>query len=161
MNAGGQGRVTPVEFRQRILVYDAFWTRPSGPLLMFVGGEAACEDFYDNSGAMFDIAREVGGLVAFLEHRCVRPCNACTGVRMRGERYRIQVRARERSHTHTHTHAHTHTHTHTRTNTLHRLNDMANRYYGTSLPFATADDSYSDRGLRFLTVEQVSEKCGS
>ena len=38
---------------------------------MFVGGEAACEDFYDNSGAMFDIAREVGGLVAFLEHRCV------------------------------------------------------------------------------------------
>jgi hypothetical protein len=159
MNAGGQGRVTPVEFRQRILVYDAFWTRPSGPLLMFVGGEAACEDFYDNSGAMFDIAREVGGIVAFLEHRCVRPCNACAGVRIRGERYRIKVRARQRSHTHTRAHTHTRTHARTRTNnTPHRLDDMANRYYGTSLPFATADESYSDRGLRFLTVEQVSEE---
>lgn len=33
------------------------------------GGEGACEDFYNNSGALFDMAPKLGALIVFLEHR--------------------------------------------------------------------------------------------
>tara|TARA_B110000208_G_scaffold52166_1_gene68496 strand:+ start:29 stop:1555 length:1527 start_codon:yes stop_codon:yes gene_type:complete len=85
----------PPTFRQRILYSDVHWNFGHGPLLVFFGGEGACEDFYANSGALFDMARPLGAKVVFLEHR----------------------------------------------------------YYGKSLPFGA--DSYGNRELRFLTVEQA------
>eukprot|EP00037_Helgoeca_nana_P010846 m.96299 g.96299 ORF g.96299 m.96299 type:complete len:540 (-) comp20459_c1_seq3:129-1748(-) len=88
---------SPTVFRQRLLIFDGFWNRSTGPILMFFGGEGRCEDFYDNSGALFELAPKLGALVIFLEHR----------------------------------------------------------YYGDSLPFPTAAESYSNEGLRYLTVEQA------
>ena len=61
----------PTSFAQRVLYTDAFWdtTARTGPLLVFFGGEGACEDFWDNSGALFDMARGLAAKVVFLEHR--------------------------------------------------------------------------------------------
>jgi len=71
----------PPTFRQRVLVYDRWWGRPtagnitgatgprSGPLLVFFSGEGAAEDFYNNSGALFEMAPVLGAMVVFLELR--------------------------------------------------------------------------------------------
>jgi len=60
---------SPTHFRQRILYYDKFWTLPSGPMLVFWGGEGGCEDFYNNSGSLFEMAPRLNALIVFLEHR--------------------------------------------------------------------------------------------
>ena len=55
-------------FQQKVLVYNKFY-KPTGPILLYFGNEGVIEDFYNNTGAMFDIAEQVHGLVVFLEHR--------------------------------------------------------------------------------------------
>ena len=44
-------------FRQKFLVHDAHWRHNrSGPLLMYFGNEGAIEDFWNASGALFELA---------------------------------------------------------------------------------------------------------
>ena len=61
----------PPTFRQRVLYSDAHWDNRSrdGPLLVFFSGEGAAEDFWANSGALFEMAPALGAKVVFLEHR--------------------------------------------------------------------------------------------
>ena len=67
-------------FRQKYLVYDNFSksnetdgassTPKKQTVFFFFGGEGGVEDFYNNSGALFEYAPEFGGaLIVFLEHR--------------------------------------------------------------------------------------------
>ena len=62
-------------FPQKFLVYDKFWQNnrtangTNGAVFFFFGGEGGVEDFYNNSGALFEYAPEFGALVVFLEHR--------------------------------------------------------------------------------------------
>ena len=55
-------------FSQRVLVYDVHY-QPNGPILLYFGNEGNIYDFYNNTGAMFEIAEQVHGLIVFLEHR--------------------------------------------------------------------------------------------
>ena len=59
----------PLTFKQKYLVYDKFWNRNTGPILFYFGNEGGIEDFYNNSGAMFDMAPYFDALLVFLEHR--------------------------------------------------------------------------------------------
>lgn len=51
-------------FDQRMLIWDGFWNRTEGggPLLFFFGGEGKLEDFYENSGVLFELAARVRSL---------------------------------------------------------------------------------------------------
>lgn len=55
-------------FTQQWLLHDAYWSA-GRPLFVFVGGEGAVQDFYENSGGVFELAEQAGALVAMLEHR--------------------------------------------------------------------------------------------
>ena len=68
---GAGASEAPLSFEQRILYTDHYWdtTTKNGPLLVFFGGEGACEDFYNNTGAVFEIAAATAAKVIFLEHR--------------------------------------------------------------------------------------------
>eukprot|EP00040_Diaphanoeca_grandis_P026200 m.146472 g.146472 ORF g.146472 m.146472 type:complete len:537 (-) comp30480_c0_seq4:244-1854(-) len=59
---------TNATFKQKVLVYDEFHD-PGGPLLVYFGNEGQIEDFYNNTGAMFELAPQVRGRIVFLEHR--------------------------------------------------------------------------------------------
>ena len=59
----------PRTFAQKVLTFDDYWRAPDGPLLVYFGNEGEVGDFYNNSGALFEIAERVGGRVVFLEHR--------------------------------------------------------------------------------------------
>ena len=57
-------------FSQKYLIYDQDWSRQAtSPILFYAGNENPIELFYNNTGFMFDIAPEFGGLVIFCEHR--------------------------------------------------------------------------------------------
>ena len=40
----------------------------SGPMLLYTGNEGPVETYYDNSGFMFELAKEFNALVVFIEH---------------------------------------------------------------------------------------------
>ncbi|GAB5371193.1 hypothetical protein AAMO2058_001558200 [Amorphochlora amoebiformis] len=64
-NAPGNG-----SFEQKYLVYDEFWSpKGSGPILIYFGNEGNIEDFYNNTGLLFELAPKLGAMVVFLEHR--------------------------------------------------------------------------------------------
>ena len=52
-------------FQQKYLIYDKFWKRSTGPILFYFGNEGGIEDFYNNSGAMFDLAPKFDALLVF------------------------------------------------------------------------------------------------
>jgi len=61
-------------FRQKYLLNDTFWRRPSaggsngaGPLFVYTGNEGDIEWFATNTGFMFDIAPKFGALLVFIE----------------------------------------------------------------------------------------------
>eukprot|EP00466_Bigelowiella_natans_P011168 jgi/Bigna1/72016/fgenesh1_pg.18_\ len=62
-------------FDQKYLYFDGFWNNDnttedrSGPLLVYFGNEGKIEDFYNASGAIFEIAQELKAMVVFVEHR--------------------------------------------------------------------------------------------
>ena len=57
-------------FKQRCLVNASAWKKNSGaPIFFYTGNEGPIEEFYDNTGFVFDNAPEFGALVVFCEHR--------------------------------------------------------------------------------------------
>ena len=61
--------VTTSTFPQRYFVYDKWRSGPDAPILLYFGNEGKLEDFYDNSGFVFESAPALGATVVFLEHR--------------------------------------------------------------------------------------------
>lgn len=55
-------------FPQKYIVYDKFH-KPGGPIFFYFGNEGGIEDFYNNSGAMFQYGPSFDALLVFLEHR--------------------------------------------------------------------------------------------
>jgi pimeloyl-ACP methyl ester carboxylesterase len=56
-------------FKLKFLTYTANWKEPTGPILFYLGGEGEIEDFYNATGAIFEIAEELSAAVLFVEHR--------------------------------------------------------------------------------------------
>ncbi len=44
-----------------------YW-QGSGPLLFYTGNEGPIESFYENTGFVFDLAKDFNALVVFAEH---------------------------------------------------------------------------------------------
>ncbi len=60
----------PRTFAQKVLTFDDHWSAArDGPLLVYFGNEGRVGDFWNNSGALFEIAPRVGARIVFLEHR--------------------------------------------------------------------------------------------
>lgn len=140
---------------------------------MFFGGEGRCEDFYDNSGALFELAPKLGALVIFLEHRCgsmrswmcAPPSSPTDALRTRAQWKNTRMKTSDGLTVRRSIQAHDGASSHW---CLPHLRSSFNvpilslfprgtsyRYYGDSLPFPTAAESYSNEGLRYLTVEQA------
>ena len=58
-------------FPLRVFVYEnfTFSAAKSHPVFFYCGNEGAVEDFYNNSGAIFELGRELGAFIVFAEHR--------------------------------------------------------------------------------------------
>ncbi|XP_060065701.1 dipeptidyl peptidase 2-like [Ylistrum balloti] len=56
-------------YKQRYLIQDRWWREGQGPILFYTGNEGPIDEFADNTGFMYDIAPEFGGLLLFAEHR--------------------------------------------------------------------------------------------
>ena len=44
-----------------------YW-KGSGPLFFYTGNEGAIEEFYDNTGFLFELAQNFSALIVFAEH---------------------------------------------------------------------------------------------
>lgn len=55
-------------FKMRYLYNDSYW-RNDGPLFLYTGNEGDIEIFAQNTGFMWDIAKEFNALLIFAEHR--------------------------------------------------------------------------------------------
>uniref|UniRef100_A0A8W8KV34 Uncharacterized protein n=1 Tax=Magallana gigas TaxID=29159 RepID=A0A8W8KV34_MAGGI len=58
-------------FKERYLLQDQWWKPGVGPIFFYTGNEGSIEEFWDNTGFVFDIAPEFNALVVFAEHM---PC---------------------------------------------------------------------------------------
>ena len=67
--ADAPGTTVTTVFPQRYFVYDKWRSGPDAPILLYFGNEGKLEDFYDNSGFIFESAPALGATVVFLEHR--------------------------------------------------------------------------------------------
>lgn len=56
-------------FKERYLLQDQWWKPGVGPIFFYTGNEGSIEEFWDNTGFVFDIAPEFNALVVFAEHR--------------------------------------------------------------------------------------------
>ncbi|CAD5117387.1 DgyrCDS6162 [Dimorphilus gyrociliatus] len=56
-------------FKQRILIQDKWWGTSSSPVFFYTGNEGNIEQFWNNTGFVFDIAPKFNALVVFAEHR--------------------------------------------------------------------------------------------
>jgi len=57
-----------VTFQQKVLYNDDYFVE-GGPIMMYAGNEGDIEVFVENSGEVWDFAKEFDGLVVFAEHR--------------------------------------------------------------------------------------------
>ena len=73
-------------FAQRWLMSSAHWHNGTGPVLFYAGNEGAIEGFASATGWQWTLAREIGALVVFAEHRgyghsAASPSSCGTGFR--------------------------------------------------------------------------------
>lgn len=52
------------------MILDQWWKPGVGPIFFYTGNEGPIEEFWDNTGFVFDIAPEFNALVVFAEHVC-------------------------------------------------------------------------------------------
>ncbi|XP_065645101.1 dipeptidyl peptidase 2 isoform X2 [Hydra vulgaris] len=57
------------QFKQRYLISDKYWSKGEGPVLFYTGNEGSIENFWENTGFVFELAQKLKGLVIFGEHR--------------------------------------------------------------------------------------------
>lgn len=57
-------------YKQRVCVYDGYWTaHQQQPVFFYTGNESPVEEYVDNTGLMWNLAQEFNALVVFAEHR--------------------------------------------------------------------------------------------
>lgn len=57
-------------YNQRICVFSEFWQPKKGlPVFFYVGNESPVEEYVDNTGLMWNLAKKHSALVVFAEHR--------------------------------------------------------------------------------------------
>ncbi|XP_068728460.1 dipeptidyl peptidase 2-like [Montipora capricornis] len=56
-------------YMQRFLYTDIFWDKNKGPIFFYTGNEGGITQFWDNSGFVFEAAKNFSALVIFGEHR--------------------------------------------------------------------------------------------
>lgn len=56
-------------FKQRYLMSDMYWHNPGGAILFYTGNEGDITWFCNNTGFMWEIAKELGAMLLFAEHR--------------------------------------------------------------------------------------------
>jgi pimeloyl-ACP methyl ester carboxylesterase len=59
------------KFHLRVFVYENFTHSAANahPVFFYCGNEGAVEDFYNNSGAIFELGRDLSAFIVFAEHR--------------------------------------------------------------------------------------------
>ncbi|XP_065184576.1 dipeptidyl peptidase 2-like [Sycon ciliatum] len=60
---------TPDKFAQRMLVNKQYFDEDAGPILLYTGNEGAIDQFWNNTGFVFELAELHKGYVIFIEHR--------------------------------------------------------------------------------------------
>ncbi|XP_067890018.1 lysosomal Pro-X carboxypeptidase isoform X1 [Heterodontus francisci] len=63
------GFVEDATFEQRYLIADRYWNQNGGPILFYTGNEGDITWFCNNTGFMWDMAKELGAMLVFAEHR--------------------------------------------------------------------------------------------
>jgi len=56
-------------FHLRYLLNDQYFSGNDAPIFFYTGNEGSIEDFYNNSGVVFEWAKKFNGLIVFCEHR--------------------------------------------------------------------------------------------
>lgn len=56
-------------YLEQVLIYDKYYNSKNGVIFFYAGNEGPIEDFYYNTGFMFDIASQFNALIVFGEHR--------------------------------------------------------------------------------------------
>ncbi|KAJ1407010.1 serine carboxypeptidase S28-domain-containing protein [Ochromonadaceae sp. CCMP2298] len=57
-------------YKQRLCVYEGYWTPDAGlPVFLYTGNESPVEEYVNNTGLLWDLAKEMNALVVFAEHR--------------------------------------------------------------------------------------------
>lgn len=59
-----------VTYQQRACIYDKYWTPNEGlPIFLYTGNESPVDEYVNNTGLVWDLAKEMNALVVFAEHR--------------------------------------------------------------------------------------------
>lgn len=65
-----RGAAANAVYKQRLCVYYDYWTaNQSLPVFLYTGNESPVEEYVDNTGLMWDLAKEYNALIVFAEHR--------------------------------------------------------------------------------------------
>ena len=57
-------------YKQRLCVYNKFWTpNEAQPVLFYTGNESPVNEYVDNTGLMWELGAELNALIVFAEHR--------------------------------------------------------------------------------------------
>lgn len=67
--SGRCGTTWAFSFQQRACFYEGFSPEKPAALLLYVGNESPLEVYINNTGLMWDLGRELGASLLFLEHR--------------------------------------------------------------------------------------------
>ena len=63
-----RGSTNGATFKQRLCVYSKYW-KPDGPIFFYTGNESPVEEYVNNSGLQWTLAKEQNALLIFAEHR--------------------------------------------------------------------------------------------
>ena len=60
---------SPVNFSERVCIYDGFLNGPTPFVLFYTGNESPVEEYVNNTGLMWELGAEMNALLVFAEHR--------------------------------------------------------------------------------------------